>query len=132
MNKIDLVFRKIMWLLWIYLAAALPFKWIYLAGDTPSTDSMGPVGLFMGSMYFGSLLITLVLRWVVIPRIPVFPLTIIPFFIGVIVAVSISFYGIFLFDEYLSVFFITSCLALLQFIPIFGIKKANKVVEATA
>lgn len=117
MNTSKLLVLVFMWLFWLCSATALPFYWFFLVRDTPSTNTFGPVDLFMAIMYFGPLLSTGLLRWVVIPKIKCFPLRIIPFFIGVALAVFMTFCGIFLFDRYLIVFLATSALALLQFLP---------------
>jgi hypothetical protein len=124
MNKANLIVRILMWLLWLYLAAALPFYWIFLVGDIPGETTFGSVDIFTASLYFIPLIITIVLRWFVIPRIKLFPLTIIPFFFGVVLAQSMTFFGIFLVDSsYCIIFLATSVLALLQFLPIFNMKK---------
>ena len=121
MKVLNILFCLLMWFLWVTWVSALPMYWTYLVSDGDQVDSLTPLSWFAVIMYLWPVALTTVLRWIVIPRIKIYPLTIIPFFFGTMFAMSLALYGIFLFEEFLTIFFVTSCLAVLQFIPLFHI-----------
>lgn len=124
--------RIIMWIIWLSLVSVLPMYRIFLSTGSDRIDTFQNVSFLAVALYVFPLGLTIFLRWYLIPKIKNLLIAFIPFFIGSQVAVSLSFYGLFLFEEFLSVFFITSCLATLQFMPVFNKSNANKATERDA
>lgn len=112
-----------MWALCLFWLSMLLAYRVLLVGDGPNIDSLPSVSWFVVVMYTWPVVCTVALRWFVIPRIKTFSLTIIPFFLGIVLAMSLAFYGIYLFEGFLTVFFVTACLATLQFIPLFNLNR---------
>lgn len=122
-NKADTAGKIILWTIWISLMTALPFYKIFLgAGDRTDTHAR-PVDVVVLGLFLVPLLMSVAIRWLIIPAMKSYT-AILPLFIaGVAVAESLVFYGKFLVPEFDTIFFFAAVLAMAQFVPVFKIRK---------
>ena len=115
---------KVWWALWASLLASLVLIWwnfgfLRLSGnephDNPLLDLVGMVPLFL----------SIVLRWLVIPRVTEMRRAFVLFIIGMTLAEGCGMIGIFLGGPYRDELFLLGVLGLAQFMPFF----ARRLVE---
>lgn len=124
-NGVLFAARIIMWILWCCHCCALICYRLFLVESTHNTCSLTfPVDVFALGMYSAPVALTLLIRWLVIPRITHPFVTLIPFLFGLSFAEALTFYGLYLFQPHFTLFFCTSCILLLQFMPIWKQKVA--------
>ena len=124
MPVINISLKVIIWILWATIFIAVFFYRIYLPSDTPVEAS--DIDLYFLTVLIMPAVVCCAIRWLAIPRIKNMFVMLITVFIGVTFAEAITFYGLYLFDGYLDVFFILSLIMIIQFIPIYLHKKHNK------
>lgn len=121
----DLAGKILLWFIWVAILCCVISYQVFLGNeDRPLATFAFPHDSFA----LGALLLPLILssgiRWFLIPLLPHSLLVLLPFILGIAIAESLSFYGLFLFPgQYNSIFFYASLLAVLQFCPYFIRKK---------
>jgi hypothetical protein len=115
----------VMWVVWAALMSALPFYKFFLGGGDRVDKMNRTIDLFVFGLFVVPIVISVAIRWVVIPKLPNIRLIFTVFIVGMSIAESLVFYGKFLVPEYESVFFYAGVLAMAQFIPIYGREKPN-------
>ncbi|MEW6305502.1 MAG: hypothetical protein AB1705_18655 [Verrucomicrobiota bacterium] len=106
------------WVIWIALLSGLPMFFIFLGTSAPGNDRSS-LSLFV-PLVATALSISVVLRWVVIPRLENPQIALQMFIMGMATAEAICFFGIFLAPAYKTLAFVLSFLGILQFIPLFA------------
>ena len=86
------------------------------AKDMPLT-APGPFLALLGLI---PVAISVLIRWIVLPRVPTAEAGLVFFVIGIAMAEASCFIGLFLFPAYKEVFFAFSVLGIAQFIPFFA------------
>lgn len=111
--------RIVLWLLWCVFCAALIFYRTFLVNEAHNTSSLEfPATAFGLLQYSIPLAVSLGARWLVVPRLRVPFLTLVPFLIGIATAEMLTFFGIFLSQKSFSMFFYTTVILMLMWIPI--------------
>jgi len=110
------------WVLWAAFMVGI-FQVYYFLGirgagakDMPLT-APGPFLALLGLI---PVAISVLIRWIVLPRVPTAEAGLVFFVIGIAMAEASCFIGLFLFPAYKEVFFAFSVLGIVQFIPFFA------------
>ncbi len=111
--------RAVLWLLWCVFCGALIFYRMVLVTEAHNTSSLEfPATTFGLLQYSIPLAVSLGARWLVVPRLRVPFLALVPFLIGIATAEMLTFFGIFLSPKSFNVFFFTTVILMLMWIPI--------------
>jgi hypothetical protein len=111
--------KTILWFIWGAMMCALPFYKIFLGGGDRVDSFDRTIDLFAFGLFAVPLVVSVFIRWLILPKLRQPALQLAPFVAGLAVAESLIFFGKFLVPEYDSVFFYTGVLAMAQFMPVF-------------
>jgi hypothetical protein len=110
-------FLKVWWIIWAALLVGLGLVYLGLGRSLPSVPAANPFANLVG---FVPLFVSIIIRWLVLPRYRdlrrAFPL----FIIGLALAESCGVLGIFLGGPYRDALFVLGLLGLAQFMPFFA------------
>ncbi len=109
--------KIVFWAIWAALSWSVVVYRVFLPGVVGESNSMPAV--MMWPFLLVPAAIAIVCRWVVIPKQKQLPQQLVTSIIGLAMAESISFYGLFLFTPQLDLFFVVSLIMVLQFMPIY-------------
>jgi len=111
--------RVVLWLVWCVFCGAVIFYRILFVSEAHNTSSLEFPSTAAGLLqYFIPLAVSLGARWLVVPRLRIPFLALIPFLIGIAAAEALTFFGIFLSPRSFNVFFLTTAVLILMWIPI--------------
>ena len=116
------------WVQWVAFLVGIFVFCAFLsrpAGDRPATDpSLWPITLI-------PLAVSVILRWVFLPRARVLQTAYAQFVIGIAMAEAVCFFGIFLFPDRLQILFPLSVVGVFQFIPLFARRLIDESAEGS-
>lgn len=113
--------KILLWFIWVAILCGVISYQVFLGNEhrTLATFAFPDDSFALGALLL-PLIISVGIRWFLIPFLRHPLLVLIPFILGIAIAESLSFYGLFLFaGQYNSIFFYASLLAVLQFCPYF-------------
>ena len=107
---------SIFWIIWSAIFISL-FVYPFVLPTVKPEE--GSVDVLFMAMLIGPFAFSVVVRWVIIPKIKTIQSVFIFFIIGIAVAESLVFFGLFIFPYFQSIMFAASVVAVFQFIPLF-------------
>lgn len=128
--------RIFFWFSWLAIFSSLFIYQFFLGKGIPrGEDAAEALNAAYYAICFGSILISIFIRWILIPKIKSISLIMILFFVGISFSESVVFYEIFLigpkYPETQMIFFILSVMSTFQFIPTFLEKFITPVGQAS-
>ena len=107
---------SIFWIIWSAIFMSL-FVYPFVLPTVKPEE--GSVDILFIAMLIGPIAFSVVVRWVIIPKTKTIQSIFTFFIIGIAVAESLVFFGLFMFPYFQGVMFTASVLAVFQFIPLF-------------
>jgi hypothetical protein len=118
--------KLILWVIWIALFSSVFMYAEFLGGAKPD---QGHVDLFLISMLLVPFGVSIGIRWFLLPKAKTYQ-GMLPFFIiGMAVAESLVFYGIFLFPYHQNLFISFAVIGMIQFFPFFLAARSPKTAN---
>lgn len=114
----------ILWVVWFALFSSL-FAYLFVLWPAARGAGSSAPAVLMLPMLITPAGISVFLRWFVIPGVATPQAVIITSIIGLALAESLTFYGIFLFSDYFQLFFLVSVFMVLQYIPLYAMKSQS-------
>jgi hypothetical protein len=113
----------VIWVLWLSFATALVMYRIMLVSKAANTRSLtAPDTIVAWVCYVIPIVVVFALRWLVIPRLKQ-PIEVLPvFLVGVALAETLTFFGLFLFPAQFRLFYLMSWLLFVQLMPTWTIR----------
>ena len=115
-----------LWIVWFFIFSGLFVIQFFLGGGIPTGGNTGPLPMPIMAAGAGAFLVSVVIRWFLIPRTAKGgPTRLMPVMIaGIAIAEMVCFLGIFLLPDTVPqlklAFFITSVIGVAQFAPIYA------------
>lgn len=104
------------WVLWAAFLAGIPQFYFLLGSKTPTTSS----SIGMAALALIPFFISAVIRWAVLPRMPDAKTAFTIFILGIAIAESVCFLGLFVFPSFKTPLVALSFLGIFQFAPYFA------------
>ena len=109
------------WMLWLAFQTGIGFFYFFLGGvggRTPAAEAGGDSPLWMIAL--GPFLVSIVMRWVFLARATQAQRALVFFILGIAMAESVCFIGLFLAPAHKLELFILSALGIAQFVPYYA------------
>jgi hypothetical protein len=108
------------WVLWAAFQAGIVMVYHTLSSATPQPPQTGLGG---SSAWFAAIVplaISAMIRWLVLPGVRIAQTALVLFIVGIAMAESTSFLGLFIFPAHSQDLFVLSVLGIFQFVPFFA------------
>ncbi len=117
--------KMVLWIVWyVLLSGCFIYPFILGNGWPSGANGLGTVPLFTYLLAYGSIFVSLIIRWVILPRFHSFSQVLTSMIIGMALAEAVVFYGLFLvgseFPETQMQFYLLGIFGVAQFAPIFA------------
>ncbi len=110
----------VLWVIWASIFSALFFYRSFLEGSFEGSGMLAENPSLLWGLYGGTLVIAFSLRFFLLTRARKLQQALTLMIIGLAVSESLTFYGLFLFPEYLDLMFYTSVVLVFVYIPTYA------------
>jgi len=117
--------KMALWVLWFVMLSSLVIYLFTLWPAVRENIGQNPPSMLMLPMLIGPVAISTFFRWFVVTGVSEAGAVLVANIIGLAMAESLAFYGMFLFPDHFQLFFLVSALMVLQYIPLYTMKAVD-------